>query len=134
MRSDGYRVEYAHGIRGQHEAGDSRRANTDQYESWRWPHFGRRTLRKIGKRCKTTSDISAGQAACAQVARRRDTHYGSAGWTLEGDVEVSGDQLAVRVSGSLASVPAGTGKGVTRHGRERTVREGPSGAAGCPGR
>ena len=35
---------------------------------------------------------------------------------------------------SLASVPVGTRKGVTHHGRERTVREGPSSAAGCPGR
>ena len=44
------------------------------------------------------------------------------------------DRPAVRASRSLAPVPAGTRKGVTHHGRERTVRQGPSSAAGCPGR
>ena len=33
----------------------------------------------------------------------------------------------------LLVLPIGTQKGITHHGRERTVREGPSGAAGCPG-
>jgi hypothetical protein len=31
-------------------------------------------------------------------------------------------------------VPAGTQKGAACHGRERTVRQGSSSAAGCPGR
>jgi hypothetical protein len=44
------------------------------------------------------------------------------------------DRPAVRASRSLAPVPAGTRKGAARHDRERTVRQGPSSAAGCPGR
>jgi len=43
----------------------------------RWPHSGHTTMRKTGRRRQTTSDIRAGQTTCAQVARRRDTHYGS---------------------------------------------------------
>ena len=39
-----------------------------------------------------------------------------------------------RASRSLAPVPAGTRKGAACHGRERTVRKGPSSAAGCPWR
>jgi hypothetical protein len=48
----------------------------------RWPHSGHTTPRKTDKRCKPTSDILAGQTACAQVARRRDTVYGSDDHTM----------------------------------------------------
>jgi hypothetical protein len=44
-----------------------------------WPHSGHTTPRKTGKRRKTTSDILARQTPCAQVAKRRDTLYGSDG-------------------------------------------------------
>jgi len=37
----------------------------------RWSDSGHTTPRKTGRRRKPTSDIPAGQAACAQVARRR---------------------------------------------------------------
>jgi hypothetical protein len=43
-----------------------------------WPHSGHATPRKTGRRCKTSSDILRGQTASAQVARNRDTVYGSA--------------------------------------------------------
>jgi hypothetical protein len=60
-------------------------------------------------------------------------------WTAPGAMpdsspDINDDRLAVRASRSLAPVPAGTQKGVARHGRERTVPKGPSSAAGCPGR
>jgi hypothetical protein len=63
----------------------------------------------------------------------------SGSWTAPGAMpdstpDINDDRPAVRASRSLASVPAGTRKGVTHHGRERTVRQGPSSAAGCPGR
>jgi len=48
-----------------------------------WSEFGLITLRNTARRCETTSDILAGQAACAQVARRRATIYGSEGWGFE---------------------------------------------------
>jgi|SRR6516162_1879347 len=44
---------------------------------------GHTTPRKTEKRRKPTSDILAGQAACAQIARRRDTLYGSESWGFE---------------------------------------------------
>jgi hypothetical protein len=60
-------------------------------------------------------------------------------WTARGAMldsgpDINDDQPAVRASGDLASVPAGARKGAARHGRKRTVRQGPSSAAGCPGR
>jgi putative transposase len=63
----------------------------------------------------------------------------SGSWTAPGAMPdsspgINDDRPAVRASRSPASVLAGTRKGVTHHGRERTVRQGPSSAAGCPGR
>src|SRR5258708_33108468 len=45
----------------------------------RWSDSGHTTPRKTGRRRKSTSDILAGQTACAQVARKRDALYGSEG-------------------------------------------------------
>ena len=47
----------------------------------RWPLSGRQTTLNAANYCAPVSSISAGQQRNGQVADRRDTVYGSDGWT-----------------------------------------------------
>ena len=114
------------------------------------PNFG---TRQAGRHDTTeaTGEPAATWAGPSPFPGSRHDHYYGRGqppargraairkWTVPGAVpdsspDINDDRPAVRASRSLASVPAGTREGVTHHGRERTVRAGPSSAAGCPGR
>ncbi len=64
-------------------------APTGQHEMTAWPLFGRQTTLHAAAYCAPVSSISAGQRRNEQVAGARDTVFGSEGWEVRIDLELS---------------------------------------------